>query len=271
MALSPPFSRRRNIWALSEPSTVLLWQLGVAWSSLAAVVDAWTGRRLVLSAFVLVGPVCVLFTGRWLRTALAGAGAICLVVILGVPDGIWGSRLENSLIGLALFVAVSSTLALIVTFHAFLWLTVTAFLAAACGSHGTSSVRRPTVSAQPVSCRQQYEAWKHGPAFAEDSKLRAAVNAVQEAEKSGNAAAMRSAMKKLMPVAVATSAAGPIPHCADPAGLYDEYVTGIYAAGYNARSAKTLSGLLKAVVSLKSLKAIESQLATEVNRAVAKN
>ena len=260
------------MWALSEPSAVLLWQLGMAWSSLAAVVDASTGRRIVLSGFVLIGPCCVLLTGRWLRTALAGAWATCLVVVLGVPDGIWGSRLETFLIGLAVFVAVSSTLTLLITFRTALSLAVTAFLAAACGSHATSSGRGPTVSAaRPVSCRQQYQTWKHGPAFAQNLRLQAAVNAVQAAENSGNAVAMSAAMKKLMPAAVASGLAGPIPHCADPGNLYQEYVTGIYAAGYNARSAKGLSGLLRAAAPLKGLKNIESQLAAEVSRAVAKN
>jgi hypothetical protein len=70
---------------LPEPSAVLLWQLGMAGSSAAAVVDAWTGRRLVLSGLVLLGPCCVLLTGRWLRTAVAGAWAVGLVGVLGIP------------------------------------------------------------------------------------------------------------------------------------------------------------------------------------------
>ncbi len=99
--------RCRGTWALPEASALLLWQLGMAWSSVAAVVDASTGRRIVLSWFVLAGPVCVLFTGRWLRTAVAGAWATCLVVVLGIPDGIWGTHLEGFLIGLAVLDAVS--------------------------------------------------------------------------------------------------------------------------------------------------------------------
>lgn len=128
---SPAAGRRcRGTWALSEPSAVLLWQLGMAWSSAAAVVDAWTGRRLVLSGLVLIGPYCVLFTGRWLRTAVAGAWAICLVAVLGIPDGIWGTGLGRVLIGLAVLVAISSTLALVITVRTGLSLMVTASLAA---------------------------------------------------------------------------------------------------------------------------------------------
>jgi hypothetical protein len=255
---------------LSEPSAVLLWQLGLAWSSVVAVVDASTGHRIVLSGFVLFGPVCVFFTGRWLRTALAGAWAICLVVILGIPDGIWGTQLETFLIVLAVFVAAVSTLALIFTVRTCLSLTVTAFLATACGGHAAPLTRRPTESARPVSCRQQYQDWKHGPDYAWDRKLRAAVRSARAAENAGNPAALRSAMNKLMPAAVGAAAAGAIPRCADPARLYAEYVTQAYAAGHNARSAKSLSGLLKAAAPLVDLNHIESRLAAKAHRALAK-
>jgi hypothetical protein len=262
--------RRRGTWALSEPSAVLLWQLGMAWSSVAAVVDASTGRRIVLSWFVLAGPVCVLFTGRWLRTAVAGAWAIGLVVVLGIPDGIWGTHLEGFLIGLAVLVAVSSTLALVISVRSALWLMVTAFLAAGCGSPAGTPSRRPAEpSPRPVSCRQQYEAWRRRPALAED-KMQAAVNAVQAAEKSGNAVAVRSALKRLMPAAL-VAAQSPPPRCVDPGGLYADYVTTVYEAGYDAHSAQGISNLLKAAASLKGLKTIDSQLTAEVNRAMAKN
>jgi hypothetical protein len=261
--------RRRGAWALSEPSAVLLWQLGIAWSSLAAVADAATGRRMVLSELVLLGPVCVFFTGRWLRTALAGAWATGLVLILGVPDGIWGSRLQIILIVSAVFVAAVSTLALIVTVRACLYLTVTASLAAACGSPTTP--RRPAVSAaRPVPCRQQYQDWTHGAGFTQYRGLQADVKAVRTAEKSGNAVAMRSAMNKLMPAVVGNGNIYPPPHCADPSGLYGDYVNGIFNAGYEARTAKGLSGLQKAATQLDGLKNIQSQLAAEANRVLAK-
>jgi len=275
MVSSPPFGlRRRGTWALSEPSAVLLWQLGVAWSSVAAVVDASTGRRIVLSWFVLAGPICVVFTGRWLRTAVAGAWATCLVAVLGIPDGIWGTSLEGFVIGSAVLVAVCSTLTLVITVRTALWLTVTAFLAAGCGSPAAAPSRRPAVPAhlpvaRSVTCRQQYEAWNRGPAAAEYT-MQSAVHAVQAAEKSGNATAIRSALKRLMPAALVAAQAPP-PRCADPGSLYSEYVTTVYEAGYNARSAQGISNLLKAAEPLGSLKALDSQLAAEVNRATAKN
>ena len=73
-----------------------------------------------------------------------------------------------------------------------------------------------------------------------------------------------------MPAALVL-ARDPVPHCADPAGLYAEYITRIYAAGSDASSAKGLSELMKAAAPLKGLKAIESRLTAEVNRALAKN
>lgn len=247
----------------------MLWRLGLASSSAAAVVDAWTGRRIVLSGLVLIGPYCVALTGRWLRTALAGAWAICLVVVLAVPDGIWGTRLETSLIGLAVFVAVSSTLAILITLRSVLSLTVTGFLAA-CGGHAAWPGRPTVPPARPVSCRQQYETWQHGPAPAQVSRLAPTLRTVQVAGDSGDVSGMAAAMRKLMPAAVVL-AGDPVPRCADPGGLYAEYVTRIYAAGDDARSAKGLSGLLKAAAPLKGLKTIESRLAAEVNHALSRN
>ena len=175
------------------------------------------------------------------------------------------------MIGFAVFVAVSSTLSLLITFRTVLSLAVTGFLAAACGSHATTPGRRSAVSAAPpVSCRQQYQTWEHGPAPAEVSKLAAMLKAVRVAGNSGDVTGMDLAMKKLMPAAMVL-AADAMPHCADPAGLYAEYVTRIYAAGYNARSAKGLSGLLKAAAPLKGLRNIESRLTAEVNHALGKD
>jgi len=249
----------------------LLWRLGMAWSLLVAVADALTGRGIVLSGFVLLGPYCVLFTGRWLRTAVAGVLGISLVVVLAIPDGIWGTSLERFLIGLAVLVAATSTLALLVTVRTGLSLMITAYLATACGgtAASTGGTAAPVTSAaRPVPCRQQYQAWEHGPAAARD-QMEAAVTAVQAAERSGNAFAFKSTLRKLMPAALAAAKAPP-PRCADPGGLYGQYVTAVYVAGDNAHSATGTSGLLKAAAPLKGLKTVQAQLTAEANRATAK-
>jgi hypothetical protein len=259
--------RRRAAWALPEPPGVVLWQLGMAWSSLAAVVDASMGRRVVLSGLVLLGPVCVFFTGRWLRTALAGAWATGLVVVLGIPDGIAGTRLEAFLITVAVFVAVLSTLALVITIRTCLSLTVTAVLAA-CGGHAPSSGSRPASS--PVSCRQQYQTWKHGPAQKSMGSLAAALKTIRADRESGNAAGVRSGMRDLVPDALGL-AHHPMPHCADPASLYQTFVTNIYTAGSRARSAKGAGAVLRVAASLNGVQKLGRQLTTEISHVLAKD
>jgi hypothetical protein len=259
--------RRRAVWGLSEPSGVVLWQLGMAWSSLAAVVDASTGRRVVLSGLVLLGPGCVFFTGRWLRTALAGAWATGLVVVLGIPDGIAGTRLETFLITLAVLVAVISTLALVITVRTCLSLTVTALLAG-CGGHAPSSGSRP--ASPPVSCRQQYENWKYGPVQDSMGSLAAVLKTIHADRKSGNVAGVRSGMKELMPAAFGL-ASHPMPHCADPASLYPTFVTSVYTAGSRARSAKGAGAVLRVAASLNEVKKLGRQLTAEIGHVLAKD
>jgi hypothetical protein len=55
------------------------------------LVDAALGGRVVLMGLLIVGPCCVVLTGRWAPTALTGVWVISLAVLLGVPDGIWGT------------------------------------------------------------------------------------------------------------------------------------------------------------------------------------
>jgi hypothetical protein len=242
----------------------------MGWGLVAATVDAATGRRLVLSGLVVVGPCLVFLTGRWLRTAAAGAWAICLVALLGGPDGTWGSRLETVLISLAVLVAMTSTLALLVTVRSALSLVATALLAAACSGPGASSGRDAASSSpRPASCREQYEAWKAGPGPAADRRLKAAVRVVRGADAAGSASALLAAMRKLMPAAIAAGLAGPIPHCTDPDGLYARYVVVVYDAGEKARKAHGLAALREAAAPLRRLPALESALAAEAGRAAA--
>ena len=143
-------------------------------------------------------------------------------------------------------------------------------VAAACSSHGSSPGSPPSGSsapATPVSCRQQYQNWKHGPAQIPSHHIKAALTAVQVAESARNAPAMKSAMQQLPPDVLAM-ANHPIPHCADPAGLFAEFLVRIYKVGNHARSAKGLGDLLLAASPLKGLKTIEDQLTLELRRTV---
>jgi len=147
-------------------------------------------------------------------------------------------------------------------------LVLSVLLAAGCGSHLPSSGSHPASSAAvAVSCRQQYQDWKHGPAQVSASKLAAALKTVQAARKSGDVAGIRPAMKKLVPAALGL-AEHPMPHCADPANLYSRLVTRTYTVGNTTRSAKRTAGLWRAAVLLKSLHEIEHQITVEVNRTV---
>ncbi len=59
-----------------------------------------------------------------------------------------------------------------------------------------------------------------------------------------------------------------IPRCADPGGVYADYITATYQIGDNARAAKGLGGLLHATSQLKQPGAVEAKLTPEVRRAI---
>jgi cation:H+ antiporter len=86
-----------------------LWILGLALSVAVAAADAALGSRLVLIGLLIVGPCCVLLTGRWVPTGLTGLWAVGLAVILGVPDGIWGTATHLAFLTAVAAVALAST------------------------------------------------------------------------------------------------------------------------------------------------------------------
>jgi cation:H+ antiporter len=88
-----------------------LWVLGLALSVAVAAADAALGSRLVLIGLLIIGPCCVLLTGRWIPTGLTGLWAVGLAVILGVPDGIWGTGTHLAFLAAVTAVALASTLA----------------------------------------------------------------------------------------------------------------------------------------------------------------
>jgi cation:H+ antiporter len=88
-----------------------LWVLGLALCVAVAAADAALGSRLVLIGLLIVGPCCVLLTGRWVPTGLTGLWAVGLAVILGVPDGIWGTGTHLAFLAAVTAVALASTLA----------------------------------------------------------------------------------------------------------------------------------------------------------------
>ena len=91
-------------------SPARLWRLSVLLCLVVAGCDAASGRHLILIGLLIVGPCCALLTGRWVRTALAGAWALALGALDGVPDGIWGTREHLTFLAAVGIVAVTATL-----------------------------------------------------------------------------------------------------------------------------------------------------------------
>jgi cation:H+ antiporter len=88
-----------------------LWVLGLAASIIVAAIDAVLGNRAVLIGLLIVGPCCVLLTGRWVPTGLTGACVTGLAVALGVPDGIWGTGIFFTWLAAVAVVALTATAA----------------------------------------------------------------------------------------------------------------------------------------------------------------
>ncbi len=71
-----------------------LWILGLTMSLIVAAADAALGARVILIGLLITGPCCVLLTGRWVPTGLTGLWVTGLAVMLGIPDGIWGTSTQ---------------------------------------------------------------------------------------------------------------------------------------------------------------------------------
>jgi len=85
--------------------------LGLVLCSLVAVIDVLLGHRLILIGLLIAGPCCAILKGRWVRAALVAAWAAGLAVILGVPDGIWGTAAHIAFVSAVLLVGLIGTLA----------------------------------------------------------------------------------------------------------------------------------------------------------------
>ena len=108
--------RRRQSWLNTESllpgwSVRRLWILGLALCFIVTVTDAGLGRRVVLIGLLVIGPCCVLLTGRWVPTGLTGLWAIGLAMVVGLPDGIWGTSTFVAFLAAVALVACVSTAA----------------------------------------------------------------------------------------------------------------------------------------------------------------
>jgi hypothetical protein len=121
-------------------------------------------------------------------------------------------------------------------------------------------------AAQPLTCKQQYDAWKTGPAHAQGKQLDTDLNKVSAAGSAEDITALTSALE------AAGAEAGvleryPMPACADPHGYWGQVLAHIKAAGDNAGSASGLGGILLAEAPLKQVPGLEQKLSAEMKRA----
>jgi hypothetical protein len=116
---------------------------------------------------------------------------------------------------------------------------------AASASHGSVRV--------PVSCSQQYDAWKHGKGKA----VIAALDAVGSAETAPDAHTLMAALKKTRP-AVSQAAHHPVPACADPRGYLNVLLMHVNAAAAKGGSASSVRAAMQGV------QKIEHQLTAEL-------
>jgi cation:H+ antiporter len=90
-------------------SEARVWRASLVLCAVVAAVDAATGHHLILMGLLAFGPCCALLTGRWRRTAVNGAIALALGVLLGVPDGVFATFIQYAFLGAIAVVACSAT------------------------------------------------------------------------------------------------------------------------------------------------------------------
>ena len=105
----------------------------------------------------------------------------------------------------------------------------------------------------PVSCRQQYNTWAHGPG----KGLIADLDALSSAETAGDTTVLTATLKKSRP-AVSRAARQPVPACADPAGYWDVLLMHVTAAAASTHSASSMR------TAMRNVPKIEHELTAEL-------
>jgi hypothetical protein len=120
--------------------------------------------------------------------------------------------------------------------------------------------------AKPLTCKQQYAAWKTGPArdlaqrtLGPDGK------ALQSAANSEDIPATVAALKTIGNDAIRLQQY-PMPACADPAGYWTRMLADMKAAGDNAGSASGLGALVAAMAPMQQAQPLEAKLSAELKR-----
>ena len=131
----------------------------------------------------------------------------------------------------------------------------------ALAGHGTGSAS----AAKPLTCEQQYHAWKTGPANAPGKQLSADLSKASSTGSAKDIPALTSALKASGADAT-TLKQYPMPACADPGGYYEQMLARIKAAADNAGSASRPGGLLLAEAPLHQVPGLEQKLSAELKQ-----
>jgi hypothetical protein len=126
---------------------------------------------------------------------------------------------------------------------------------------GAFYVSHGRAPAAALTCAQQYQAWKTGPANAPGKQLQADAATLSKAGE--DIPVMTRGLQAVGADATALEAY-PMPQCADPAGYWQQYLAAMKAAGDNAGSASGLGGIILAEAPLKQVPAIQSKLSAEL-------
>jgi hypothetical protein len=118
-------------------------------------------------------------------------------------------------------------------------------------SHGTA------IAAAPVSCRQQYQTWEHGPG----KELVATIHAVSVASAAGDHQILTTALERAKPV-IARAGRYPVPTCADPRGYWTVLLMHVNAIADSKGSVSSKQAALKGVPK------IEQELTAELKATV---
>lgn len=116
-------------------------------------------------------------------------------------------------------------------------------------------------AAKPLTCKQQYTAWKTGPVRPKAQQL---VSDARALSKSNDDIPVMTSDLKALGADAAAMEAYPMPRCADPKGYWPQYLADIKAAGDNAGSTSGLGGLLLAEAPMKNVKQLQSKLSAEL-------
>ena len=132
---------------------------------------------------------------------------------------------------------------------------------AGCGqAAGSASVSSTT------SCKQQYLAWKNGPAKSAAEQFTNAQTAVSAAASQQNNVSGITAAVEAEGQAAAAFAAFPVPACADPGGYLAAVLTNVQTAAAGAATASSLTELVSALAPLNAVPGLESNFTTELKR-----